>query len=117
MSQDSTGSAPQPGVGVTGIEGIPEAVVHPELQQLQRGDEAKFALLWHVQVVNEGNKVLASGWPKYTLHTSNWFADIASSNMCSSCGELLPAAGLKTIVQLLSGCSSDSRYIRESYVG
>ena len=71
MVHDSTGLAPQRGAGDTGIEGIPEAVVHPELEQLQRGDEAKLALLWHVQVVDEGNEVLASSWAKDTLHKSN----------------------------------------------
>lgn len=48
---------------------LPEAIVHPQLQQLQGRDEAKLALLWHVEVIYEGNKLLASSWAKHTLHT------------------------------------------------
>ena len=46
---------------------IPEAIINPELEQLQGRDEAKLALLWHVQVINEGNEVLPTSWPKDAL--------------------------------------------------
>mmetsp|Transcript_6177 Transcript_6177/g.22107 ORF Transcript_6177/g.22107 Transcript_6177/m.22107 type:complete len:215 (+) Transcript_6177:256-900(+) len=39
---------------------VPEPVVNPKLQQLKGRDEPELALLGHVQIVNEGDKVLAS---------------------------------------------------------
>ena len=47
---------------------LPEAIVNPELQQLQWRDETEFTLLWHVEIIYEGNQVLASRWAKDALH-------------------------------------------------
>ncbi|KAA6421358.1 MAG: hypothetical protein FRX49_08635 [Trebouxia sp. A1-2] len=53
-------------LGLAPLPVIPEAVVHPQLQQLKGWDEAKLALLRHVEVINEGYQVLASR-PSNTL--------------------------------------------------
>ncbi len=58
-------------LGLAPLPIVPEAVVHPQLQQLKGWDEAKLALLRHVEVINEGYQVLASRWPKHTLQCSS----------------------------------------------
>lgn len=68
--------------------GLPEAIVHPKLEQLQRRDEAKLALLRHVEVIYEGNEVLASGWPKHALQCNRSSAQrhiwmVAGSQVCN----------------------------------
>ncbi len=58
-------------LGLAPLPVIPEAVVHPQLQQLKGWDEAKLALLRHIEVINEGYQVLASRWAKHTLQCSS----------------------------------------------
>lgn len=48
---------------------LPEAIVNPQLQQLQGRDETKLALLWHVEIIYKGDQLLASSWAKHSLHT------------------------------------------------
>ena len=48
---------------------LPEAIVNPQLEQLQGRDETKFTLLWHVEIIYKGNQLLASSWAKHSLHT------------------------------------------------
>ena len=48
---------------------VPATVVHPLPQQLQRRLAAEQVLLWHVQVVDEGHQLAASGRAQLVLRT------------------------------------------------
>ena len=48
---------------------LPEAIVNPQLEQLQGRDETKLALLWHVKIIYKSDQLLASSWAKHSLHT------------------------------------------------
>lgn len=47
---------------------LPEAMIDPQLEKLQWRDEAKFALLRHVEVIYKGNQLLATSRAKHSLY-------------------------------------------------
>lgn len=46
---------------------IPEAVVDPEAQQLQRWLRAKKVMGWHVEVIQKAQQALPTCWYKHTF--------------------------------------------------
>ena len=48
-------------------QGIPESVMRPVLQKLQRWDEPKCCPLRHVEIINEGNQPLATNGGQNSL--------------------------------------------------